>query len=72
MEVNMHFATPQICSRQFLLSVTVCLDRMSKQNQKRRKKETEGREGGGGREGGDSEREQSVEKKNQKRTKQNS
>ena len=30
MEVYMHFVTPQICNRQFLLSVTVCLDRMSK------------------------------------------
>ena len=29
-EVYMHFVTPQICNRQFLLSVTVCLNQMSK------------------------------------------
>ena len=30
MEVHMHFVTSQIRNRQFLLSVTVCFDRMSK------------------------------------------
>ena len=30
MEVYMHFVTPQICNKHYLLSVTVCLDGMSK------------------------------------------